>query len=61
MLFRSLKPYAEPLLESIDKGSVHYAEARRLLRFLKPFKGIDSSVVPPNSLLREFIGPDRKK
>ena len=44
-----------------DKGSVHYAEARRLLRFLKPFKGIDSSVVPPNSLLREFIGPDRKK
>jgi len=56
-----LKPYAEPLLESIDKDSVHYAEARRLLRFLKPFKSIDSSVVPPNSLLREFIGPDRKK
>lgn len=55
-----LKPYAEPLLESIDKDSVHYAEARRLLRFLKPFKSIDSSVVPPNSLLREFIGPDRK-
>ena len=56
-----LKLYAEPLLESIDKDSVHYAEARRLLRFLKPFKSIDSSVVPPNSLLREFIGPDRKK
>ena len=56
-----LKPYAEPLLESIDKDSVHYAEARRLLRFLKPFKSIDSSVVPPNSLLREFIGADRKK
>ena len=56
-----LKPYAEPLLESIDKDSVHYAEARRLLRFLKPFKSIDSSVVPPNSLLREFIGPAEKK
>lgn len=55
-----LKPYAEPLLESIKQDSVHYAEARRLLAFLRPFRVIDSSIVPPNSLLREFIGHDKK-
>ena len=41
-----LKPYAEPLLRSIDKESSHYAEAQRLLKFLNPFKGLDASVVP---------------
>lgn len=56
-----LKPYAEPLLRSIDKESSHYAEAQRLLKFLNPFKGLDASVVPSNSLLREFIGPERKQ
>lgn len=55
-----LKPYAEPLLRSIDKESSHYAEAQRLLKFLNPFKGLDASVVPSNSLLREFIGPEGK-
>ena len=54
-----LKPFAEPLLATITKDSPHYAEAQRLLQFLRPFKGLDASVVPPNSLLREFIGPDR--
>lgn len=56
-----LKPYAEPLMRSIDKESSHYAEAQRLLKFLNPFKGLDASVVPSNSLLREFIGPERKQ
>ena len=51
-----LKPYAEPLLASIEKDSTHYAEAQRLLKFLKPFKSLPSQVVPGNSLLREFIG-----
>ena len=55
-----LKPYAEPLLESIEKDSVHYAEAQRLLKFLRPFKGVDASFVPRNSLLREFIGPEKR-
>ncbi|MCH4167103.1 MAG: nucleoside kinase [Megasphaera sp.] len=53
-----LKPYAQPLLESIKKDSAHYAEAQRLLKFLRPFCGLGSQVVPPNSLLREFIGKD---
>lgn len=51
-----LKTYAIPLLQSIAKDSVHYAEAQRLLMFLKPFKALSSEVVPFNSLLREFIG-----
>lgn len=55
-----LKAYAEPLLRSIDTESSHYAEAQRLLKFLNPFRTLDSSVVPSNSLLREFIGPERK-
>lgn len=55
-----LKPYAEPLLASIGRDSPHYAEAQRLLTFLMPFTGIDESVVPPNSLLREFIGSGKK-
>ena len=53
-----LKPYAEPLLATISKDSPHYTEAQRLLKFLRPFRGLDASVVPPNSLLREFIGKD---
>lgn len=53
-----LKPYAEPLLKSITKDSPHYAEAQRLLKFLMPFRALKSSVVPPNSLLREFIGKE---
>lgn len=54
-----LKPYAQPLLESIEKDSPHYAEAQRLLKFLRPFCGLDPQVVPPNSLLREFIGKNK--
>lgn len=55
-----LKSFAEPLLETIAVDSPHYAEAQRLLKFLRPFKALDASVVPPNSLLREFIGHDKK-
>ncbi len=51
-----LKTYAEPLLQSIEKDSSHYVEAQRLLKFLNPFKELDASIVPRNSLLREFIG-----
>ena len=40
----------------IEKGSHHFIQANRLLKFLKYFKAIDASYVPQNSLLREFIG-----
>ena len=51
-----LKQYAEPLLFSIQKGEPEYYEAKRLLKFLEYFQGIDSQNVPSNSICREFIG-----
>lgn len=51
-----LKQYAEPLLFSVPRDSEEYLEARRLLKFLDYFLGVDSSGVPVNSLIREFIG-----
>jgi len=51
-----LKQYAEPLLFGISKDDPEYLEAKRLLKFLNYFQGIDSNMVPNNSILREFIG-----
>lgn len=51
-----LKQYAEPLLFGIGKEEPEYLEAKRLLKFLNYFQGIDSNLVPNNSILREFIG-----
>jgi uridine kinase len=51
-----LKGYAEKLLNKIDVDAEEYAETRRLLRFLSYFLSIPSREVPPNSILREFIG-----
>lgn len=51
-----LKQYAEPLLFGIKQGEPEYYEAKRLLKFLEYFQGIDSANVPSNSICREFIG-----
>lgn len=51
-----LKQYAEPILFGIDKNCAEYMEAKRLLKFLDYFVGINAENVPKNSLLREFIG-----
>ena len=51
-----LKQYAEPLLFSIRPEDPEYPEAKRLLKFLDYFLGIDSERVPNNSIVREFIG-----
>jgi uridine kinase len=51
-----LKTYAEPLLYSVPEDSIHYDEARQLIRFLKNFLPIPSEEIPKDSLLREFIG-----
>lgn len=52
----ALKQYAEPILYSISKDEPEYYEAKRLLKFLDYFVGIDSKDVPNNSLCREFVG-----
>lgn len=51
-----LKQYAEPLLFGIGQEEPEYHEAKRLLKFLEYFLGIDSENVPRNSICREFIG-----
>ena len=51
-----LKEYAIPLLEEIPNTSPQYLSAIRLRTLLKYFEDFDSSLVPNNSLLREFIG-----
>lgn len=52
-----LKKYAKPLLEQITRDEKEYAEAQRMLSFLKFFRTIeDDSMISNNSILREFIG-----
>lgn len=51
-----LKQYAEPLLFGIDRNVPEYQEAKRLLKFFDYFLGVDSTNIPDNSLVREFIG-----
>ena len=51
-----LKQYAEPLLFSVKPGEPEYFEAKRLLKFLDYFIPVDSSMLPVNSICREFVG-----
>ena len=51
-----IKRQAEPLLEQVPENCEEYAEAYRLLKFLKYIKPIPEDQIPPTSLLREFLG-----
>lgn len=51
-----IKRQAEPLLEQVTENCEEYAEAYRLLKFLKYIKPIPEDQIPPTSLLREFLG-----
>ena len=51
-----LKQFAEPELYNVHPGEPEYYEAKRLLKFLDYFVGVDTAAVPKNSLLREFVG-----
>ena len=51
-----LKQYAEPLLFSIREDEPEFFEAKRLLKFLNYFLGVDSNFIPNNSVCREFVG-----
>jgi len=51
-----LKPHAQPLLELVDRDSPVYGEAMRMLEFLSFFAPLGESYIPPNSIVREFIG-----
>lgn len=52
----ALKKTAEPLLRQVPFGRDEYIEAKRLLAFLEWFLPIDESMIPDNSIVREFIG-----
>ena len=52
----ALRPYAEPLLNAIPKDSPHNEGVSILLRMLSFFNPIDTTKIPFNSILREFIG-----
>lgn len=52
-----LKKYAEPLLRQIPRSKEEYAEAQRMLEFLKFVETIeDDTNINQNSIIREFIG-----
>ena len=51
-----IKCQAEPLLEQVPENCVEYAEAYRLLKFLRYIRPISEAQIPPTSLLREFLG-----
>lgn len=51
-----IKQYAEPLLFAVPRDCEEYYEAKRLLKFLDYFLGLEVTNVPTNSILREFTG-----
>jgi len=56
-----LAPFAMKGLSQVERKSVEFAEAARLMRFLSYFKEIPADEVPKHSILREFIGGSRFK
>lgn len=52
----ALRPVAEEVLRKIPDGDPHAPTRDRLLNLLGFFHPIDTARVPPNSILREFLG-----
>lgn len=51
-----IKQYAEPLLFAVPRDCPEYYEAKRLLKFLDYFLGLEVTNIPNNSIVREFVG-----
>lgn len=51
-----IKTFAQPLLLQVEKSSKFYSEARRLYEYLNNFLPIETSNIPIDSIMREFIG-----
>jgi len=54
-----LRPYAMPILLEVPEYEPEYAEAIRLIKFLRFFKPISAEMIPGTSILREFVGGSR--
>ena len=53
-----LRTVAIPLLRAIAADSLYYKKARDLESRLMRFEPVDPKLVPANSMLREFLGPN---
>lgn len=51
-----MKTFAQPLLLQVDKTNMYYAEARRLYEYLNNLLPMETSQIPVDSIIREFIG-----
>lgn len=51
-----LKQFVEESLKDIDPSRPEYSEAQRLLELMQFFRQVGTDEIPPNSILREFIG-----
>ncbi len=51
-----MKSYGETVLSAVPNSAPEYAQAYRLRKFLSYFNEISSEMIPPTSLLREFLG-----
>jgi uridine kinase len=51
-----MKQFAGDVFNKIPEESGHYDIIRHILDAFRLFKDIDPELVPPDSILREFIG-----
>ena len=54
--FAVLRPHAEVILMTVPRNCPEYAEAHRLLKFLRFFIPVSDQEIPPTSIMREFVG-----
>ena len=52
----ALKAIAEPILYGVTQDDPEYFEAKRLLKLLEYFLCMDTTNLPKNSIVREFVG-----
>ena len=51
-----LKPFAENLLLRVPSSSKYYSDARRLYKLLVNFRQIETTQIPMDSIVKEFVG-----
>ena len=51
-----MREEAERVLSGVPRDVPEYAQAHRLRRFLSRFAPVSSQLIPPTSLIREFVG-----
>ncbi|MCR4583354.1 MAG: nucleoside kinase [Prevotella sp.] len=54
--FAVLRGHAELILAQVPRNSAEYAEAHRLLKFIRYFIPVSDKEIPPTSIMREFVG-----